>query len=68
MSLSKIRWGAAIGGMLVAEIGQIAATFGWVAIYSYLINPGHPAATYEAYAQGAGPWVSIVAGTHPNFN
>lgn len=58
----KIRWGRAAAGALVAEIAQIAAAFGWVAIYSYLINPGQPFATYQAYAQASGPWVSIIAG------
>lgn len=58
-----IRWGRACAGALVAEIAQIAAAFGWVAIYSYLINPGQPMATYEAHAQASGPWVSLLAGT-----
>ena len=57
-----ISWGRACAGALVAEIAQIAAAFGWVAIYSYLINPGQPMATYEAHAQASGPWVSILAG------
>ena len=47
---------------MIAEITQIAAAFGWVAIYSYLINPGQPLATYQAHAQASGPWVSILAG------
>lgn len=55
-------WGRAIAGALIAEITQIAAAFGWVAIYSYLINPGQPMSTYEAYAQVSSPWVSILAG------
>lgn len=58
----KISWGRAFGGALIAEIGQIAAAFGWVAIYSHLIDPGQPMATYEAHAQASGPWVSILAG------
>ena len=58
----KIRWGRACAGALIAEITQIAAAFGWVAIYSYLINPGQPMATYQAHAQASGPWVSILAG------
>lgn len=57
-----IGWGRAVAGALIAEVGQIAAAFGWVAIYSYLINPGQPVAAYEAYAQVSGPWVSILAG------
>jgi FtsH-binding integral membrane protein len=58
----KIHWGRAFAGALAAEIAQIAAAFVWVAIYSYLINPGQPLATYEAHAQASGPWVSVLAG------
>lgn len=58
----KIDWGRACSGALIAEVIQIAAAFGWVAIYSYLINPGQPMATYELHAQASGPWVSILAG------
>src|SRR5258707_1032464 len=61
----KINWGRACAGALIAEITQIAAAFGWVAIYSYLINPGQPMATYQAHAQASGPWVSILAGAPP---
>lgn len=63
MSWKDVRWGAALGGMLVAEIGQIAATFAWVALYSYLVHPGETPAFYQGYAQEAGPWVSLLAGT-----
>jgi hypothetical protein len=48
-----IRWGAAFGGMLLAEVGQIAATFAWVALYSYLIHPGETPDFYRRYAQVA---------------
>ena len=58
----NIAWGRAFAGALIAEIAQIAAAFGWVAIYSYLINPEQPMATYQAHAQASGPWVSILAG------
>lgn len=58
----RIRWGRAFGAALLAEIGQIAAAFVWVAIYSHVIDPGQPMATYEAHAQVSGPWVSIFAG------
>jgi hypothetical protein len=58
----KISWGRACAGALIAEVAQIAAAFVWVAIYSYLINPGQPVAAYEAHAQASGPWVSIIAG------
>ena len=63
MRLRDIRWGAALGGMLVAELGQIAAAFAWVAFYSYVIHPGETPAFYQRYAQVAGPWVSLLAGT-----
>ena len=58
----NINWGRACAGALIAEITQIAAAFGWVAIYSYLIHPGQPLAAYQAHAQASGPWVSIIAG------
>ncbi|MBL8238349.1 MAG: hypothetical protein JNM66_13070 [Bryobacterales bacterium] len=58
----KIHWARAIAGALAAEIGQVAAAFVWVAIYSHLINPGQPMAVYNAHAQASGPWVSIFAG------
>jgi len=58
----KINWKRASGGAVIAEITQIGAAFGWVAIYSYLINPGQPMATYQAHAQASGAWVSILAG------
>ena len=63
MRMRDIRWGAALGGMLLAEVAQIAAAFAWVALYSYLVHPGETAAYYQRYAEASGPWVSIVAGT-----
>lgn len=47
---------------MIAEVALIAAAFGWVAVYSYVINPGQPFATYQAHAQASGTWVSILAG------
>lgn len=63
MRMRDVRWGAAFGGMLLAEVGQIAATFAWVAIYSYLVHPGETQAFYQRHAEAAGPWVSLIAGT-----
>lgn len=57
-----IRWDVAVGGALLAEIAQIIAAILWVAVYSYVMNPGQPMAVYEQYAQASGPWVSIIAG------
>jgi hypothetical protein len=58
----KIHWGRAFGGAVIAEIGLVAASIVWVAVYGYLINPGQPPATYQAYAQASGTWVSLFAG------
>lgn len=62
MRKSEIRWGAALGGMLLAEVAQIAAAFAWVAFYSYVIHPGEAPAFYQRYAETAAPWVSVLAG------
>lgn len=62
MTPHRIRWPAAVGGALLAELGQVAASFLWVAIYSYAINPGQPFATYQQYAELTAPWVSVLAG------
>jgi hypothetical protein len=61
--MRDIRWVAALGGMLLAEVAQIAAAFAWVALYSYLVHPGETPAFYQRYAEVAGPWVSVLAGT-----
>jgi hypothetical protein len=62
MPEQTVRWGAAAGGALLAEFGQLAAAVVWVAFYSYVIDPGQPTAVYAQHAQVSGPWVSIVAG------
>lgn len=55
MRMNDIRWGAALGGMLVAEVVLVAAAFGWVAIYSLLLHRGESPAFYEQYAMRASP-------------
>lgn len=62
MKTSDIRWGWALGGMVLAMVAQIAAAIAWVAFYSYVIHPGEAQAHYERYAQVASPWVSVIAG------
>lgn len=62
MNAQSIRWGAAVGGALLAEIAQVIAAVLWVAVYSHVLNPGQPMAVYEQHAQASGPWVSILAG------
>ena len=63
MRWKEIRWGAAFGGMLLAEVAQIAAAFAWVAFYAYVVHPGETPDFYQRYAQVSGPWVSLLAGT-----
>ncbi len=62
MKLNFVRWRAAIIGAIIAEAVLIGSAFGWVAIYSYAINPGQQLAVYEQHAVSSGPWVSIVMG------
>lgn len=57
-----IQWARAEPGALLSEVGQVAASFGYVAIYNYLIRPGLPVAAYQQRARAARPLVSIVAG------
>lgn len=51
-----------LGATLLLLTVNVAVSFLWVAIYSYVIEPGHDAAFYEAYAQVAAPYSSIIAG------
>lgn len=66
MNFRSARWGAALAGVLIAEIIMIAAAFAWVAIYSHLIHPGEALSFYQQYAALASPWVSLVVGV-PTF-
>ena len=51
-----------LGATLLLLMVNVAISVLWVAIYSYWIEPGHDAAFYEAYAQTAAPYSSIIAG------
>lgn len=53
-------WG--FGAWLLLHIAMIALAIAWVAFYSYVVEPGHEAAFYEAHAQRSSPIVSLVAG------
>jgi hypothetical protein len=52
----------AIGVALALMALNVAAAFGVVAFYSYVIEPGHDVAFYEAAARDIAPWSSVVAG------
>lgn len=55
-------WLTAIVTALILMTLGIAATFGWVAIYSHVIDPGHPVGVYQAYADRYAPWIGVYAG------
>ncbi|HKO97622.1 MAG TPA: hypothetical protein VJU86_11555 [Pyrinomonadaceae bacterium] len=57
-----IRWGWVALTVVGLEIALVLSAVAWVAIYSYLINPGHDQVYYENYAQFASPIVAIVVG------
>jgi hypothetical protein len=57
-----IRWGWVALTVVGLEIALIISAIAWVAIYSYLINPGHDAVYYQNHAQFASPIVSVVVG------
>ena len=59
---AKPRVGLAVLAFLAAEASLIAAAVAWVAIYSYFVNPGHPAEFYQQYAQKSSPYIALLAG------
>lgn len=58
----RIPWGWVALTVVGLEIALILSAVAWVAIYSYLINPGHDSVYYQNYARFASPIVSVVAG------
>jgi hypothetical protein len=57
-----IPWGWVALTVVGLEIALILSAVAWVAIYSYLINPGHDLVYYQNYAQFASPIVSVIVG------
>jgi hypothetical protein len=57
-----IRWGWVALTVVGLEIALVLSAVAWVAIYSYLINPGHDLVYYQNHAQFASPIVSVVVG------
>lgn len=55
-------WLTAIIVAIVLMALGVAATFGWVAIYSHVINPGLTVEVYQAYANAHAPWIGVYAG------
>ena len=57
-----IRWGWVALTVVGLEIALVVSAFAWVAIYSYLISPGHDSPYYQQHAEFASPIVSVVVG------
>ncbi|MDH3222558.1 MAG: hypothetical protein OEO23_02490 [Gemmatimonadota bacterium] len=51
-----------LGATLLVMALNVAVSYVWVAVYAFFIEPGHDGAFYEAYAQTAAPYSSIIAG------
>jgi hypothetical protein len=60
--MEKNRWWLAIPFALGVMIVNVLISVLYVVVYSYLIDPGHDEAFYQAHAQVAAPYCSIVAG------
>ena len=52
---------AAVTAVVVLVV-NVAVSFAVVAVYAYLIEPGHDDAFYQAAAQDIAPWSSVFAG------
>ena len=60
--MEKNRWWLAIPFALGVMIVNVLISVLYVFVYAYLIDPGHDQAYYEAHAQVAAPYSSIIAG------
>ena len=58
----RIPWGWVALTVVGLEIALVLSAFAWVAIYAYLINPGHDSPYYQKYAEFASPIVSVAVG------
>ncbi len=52
----------ALGATFLLFVIMIALAVAWVAFYSYVVEPGHDRAFYDAHAQVSSPIVSVLAG------
>ena len=60
--MDKNRWWLAIPIAIGVMILNLLISVLYMVAYGYLIDPGHDAAYYQAYAQVAAPYSSIIAG------
>ncbi len=61
-SMKKNRWVWIIPTAIAVMIINVTIHILYMVAYSYLINPGHDAAYYEAHAVVSAPYSSIVVG------
>jgi hypothetical protein len=62
VEVDHIPWGWVALTVVGLEIALVLSAFAWVAIYSYLINPGHDLPYYQKHAEFASPLVSVAVG------
>lgn len=60
--MSVGRWITLVGIALLVMIGNVAASVVYMVLYGHLINPGHPAAYYQAHIEAAAPYCGLAAG------
>ena len=60
MTIGRLAW--IIGAAILVLAINVGVSILYIAIYSYLINPGHDEHYYQEYASMAAPYSSIVAG------
>ena len=60
LTIGRLAW--IIGAAILALAINVAVSFLYIGIYSYLINPGHDKDYYQNYATQAAPYSSIVVG------
>jgi len=61
-SVKKNRWVWIVPTAITVMIINVAIHILYMVAYSYVINPGHDAAYYQAHAQVSAPYSSIVVG------
>lgn len=60
--MEKNRWWLAIPFALGVMVVNVLISVLYVVVYSFLIDPGHDEAYYQAYAEVSAPYSSIIAG------
>ena len=61
-AMNKTRWVWIIPTTIAVMISNVAIHILYMVAYSYVINPGHDAAHYQAHAWVSAPYSSIVVG------